>query len=128
LFPTDIRELPGAKALNSFKDATIYRVPKVEKYVKTVFGKAASAKMLVKGDPTSRFKAVENVKRLLDSVGNKIDPETYNRVLGQAAYAYGETGGINAIYDTRVPEARHGYSCSVVIAFSRSAKSSLGNI
>ena len=101
VFPTDIRELPGAKALNSFKDATIYRVPKVEKYVKTVFGKAASAKMLVKGDPTSRFKAVENVKRLLDSVGNKIDPETYNRVLGQAAYAYGETGGINAIYDTR---------------------------
>lgn len=101
IFPTDIRDLPGAKAAKAFKDSTIYRVPKVEKYVKTVFGKASSAKMLVKGDPSSRFKAVENIKRLLDSFGNKIDAETYTRVLGQAAYAYGETGGINAIYDTR---------------------------
>jgi hypothetical protein len=101
-FPTDIRKLPGAQASTQFKNATIYRVPRVVAYANRFIGKAAAKQMIVKGDPTSRYKAVENVRRLLDSVRSKIDDTTYQNIMGRVAGAYSEIGGgRSAVYDVQ---------------------------
>ena len=101
-FPTDIRKLPGARTSTQFKNATIYRVPRVEAYAQRFIGKAATKQMIVKGDPTSRYKAVQNVRRLLDSVRSKIDDATYQNIMGRVAGAYSEVGGgRTAVYDVQ---------------------------
>lgn len=104
LFPTDIRDLPGAQAkvLSRFANSTIYRVPKVKNYVQKNLGVMAQSQMVVRGTPEDRFRAVRNIDRMLAVVKDKLPEGVYEDILGRAAYAYNQsTGSPTAVYETR---------------------------
>lgn len=104
LFPTDIRDLPGAQAkvLSRFANATVYRVPKVKNYAQRQLGVMSESQLLVRGTPEDRFKAVRNIDRMLNIVKDRLPEGVYEDIIGRAAYAYNaNTGSPTAVYETR---------------------------
>ena len=104
LFPTDIRDLTGAQRqlASKFAEATVYRVPKIGKSIERLAQFAPTSLLSVKGTPEDRYKAVQNLERLLDLLGDKLPLAKRQELIGRAAQAYSmSTGSPTGIYDVR---------------------------
>lgn len=104
LFPTDIRDLPGAQRqlVKKFAEATVYRVPKIGRTIERLAQYAPESVISVKGTPSDRFRAVQNIERLLGVIGEKLPKSKLEELVGRAAQAYSlETGTPTGIYEIR---------------------------
>lgn len=104
MFPTSYTELPGAssKVMNRFAESTMYRVPGVKKFVERQTEFMSKSVMLVKGTPEDRFRAVQNIDRMLTLIKDKLPEDSYRSIIGRAAAAYNaSTGSPTGIYEVR---------------------------
>lgn len=104
LFPTDIRDLTGAQRqlVSKFAESTVYRIPKIGKSLERLAQFAPQAVLSVKGTASDRFKAVQNIERMLDLLGDKLPALKREEIIGRAAQAYSlSTGSPTGIYEVR---------------------------